>query len=552
MQSRFWNIVYSMQFDMRNPPHLTRTIAATTLLAALISGCARAQSADSAWWGHVRVLSADSMRGRRTGTDDYRRAADYVAAAYRRLGVDSLGRTGFLQEVPFVARTIDEARSRVEIAPAGGAPWSLRPGDDVTFQKSFDMDRDVDAEAAFVGYAVVAPEAHYDDLKGQDLRGKIAVFVSAGPSAVPNPLRAHAQFAAERWARLRAAGAIGWIVIPNPASMEAGWSRYAANRGAAGLALADSAGEEFAGQRFGMRLNPASAPALFRGSPHTWEEIARLAKDGSPLPSFPMPVRIRAHVEERSWRVRSPNVIGVIRGSDPKLRDEYVLLTAHLDHLGVGAPVSGDSVYNGAMDNASGVATLLEVARALERGPRPRRSVLIATLTGEEEGLYGSAYLVLHPPVPMARIVAELNVDMVLPIVPLEHMIVFGLDESTLGDRATEVARRHGVATQRDPEPQRNLFIRSDQYNLIRAGVPSISFVTGYAPGTQAEEILRQWRRDRYHAPSDDLEQPVDHHAAALWNEILLDLIRDTADRADQPHWKSGSYFARFATGPAR
>jgi Zn-dependent M28 family amino/carboxypeptidase len=541
-----------MQFSIRNSPYLTRTIAATTFLAALTSGCARAQSADSVWWGHVRVLAADSMRGRRTGTDDYRRAADYVATTYRRLGVDSLGPAGYFQEVPFVARTIDEARSKVEIVPASGAPWSLRPGDDVTFQKSFDMDRDVDAGAAFVGYAVVAPEAHYDDLEGQDLRGKIAVFVNAGPSAVPDPLRAHAQFAAERWARLRAAGAIGWIVIPNPASMEAGWSRYAANRRAAGLALDDSAGEEFAGQRFGMRLNPAIAPAFFRGSPHTWDEIAQLAKDGSPMPSFPMPVRIRAHVEERSWRVRSPNVVGVIPGSDPKLRDQYVLLTAHLDHLGVGAPVSGDSVYNGAMDNASGVATLLEVARALERGPRPRRSVLIATLTGEEEGLYGSAYLVLHPPVPIARIVAELNVDMVLPIVPLEHMVVFGLDESTLGDRATEVARRHGVPTQRDPEPQRNYFIRSDQYNLIRAGVPSLSFVTGYAPGTQADEILRQWKHDRYHAPSDDLGQPVDHAAAALWNEILLDLIRDTADRADRPRWKSGSYFARYATGPAR
>jgi Zn-dependent M28 family amino/carboxypeptidase len=177
--------------------------------------------------------------------------------------------------------------------------------------------------------------------------------------------------------------------------------------------------------------------------------------------------------------------------------------------------------------------------------------VILAALTGEEEGLYGSAYFALHPLVPMERIVAELNVDMVLPIVPLTRMVVFGLNESTLGPRATEIARRHGVETQKDPEPQRNYFIRSDQYNLIRAGVPSLSFDTGYEPDTQAEETLKKWKHERYHAPSDDLNQPVDHAAAALWNEILLDLVQDTADRAEKPRWNADSFFARFAKAPA-
>jgi len=533
-------------------PRLAVSLVAAVLVSHATISCSQAQPGeDSRWWSHVRALASDDLRGRRTGTEDFRRAAAYVAAAYRDLGVDSLGPAGYYQDVPFVARTVDESLCSVTLLPEEGSPIALRLGDDLTLIKSAPLDRDVEAPLVFVGYAVVAPEAKYDDLEWQDLKGKIAVYVSSGPKAVPDPMRAHVQFAAERWAHLKAAGAIGAISIPNPATMEAGWARYIQNRAQPGMALDDKADKELDGQRFGMRLNPASADTLFHDSQHTWAEIAALAKRGEQIPTFDMPMRLRAHVEAKTTRVRSPNVIGVIHGSDPTLRNEYVLLTAHLDHLGVGAPVDGDSIYNGAMDNASGVATILELARALRQGPAPKRSVIVAALTGEEEGLYGSRYFALHPLVPMSRIVAEINVDMVLPIVPLTHMIVFGLSESSLGPRATEVAQRHGVATQKDPEPQRNLFIRSDQYNLIRAGIPSLAFATGFEPGTPAEERLKEFRHKRYHAPSDDLDQPVDHQAAALWNEILLDLVRDTADRAEKPRWNSDSFFARFAKEPA-
>jgi Zn-dependent M28 family amino/carboxypeptidase len=534
----------------------SQRVLASCILSVVVplvtTSCGHAQpGADSVWWGHIRTLASDDLRGRRTGTDDYRRAAGYVAAAYRQFGVDSLGPTGYFQEVPFVARTIDEPRCEITLLRTEGVPFPLRIGADLTLQRSAALERDIEADLVFVGYGVVAPEANYNDLEWENLKGKIAVYVSSGPNAVPDPLRAHVQFAAERWAHLHAAGAIGALSIPNPATMEAGWGRYVANRGLPGLALDDKADHELAGQRFGGRFNPARADSLFDGAQHTWEEIAALAKKGEALPTFDMPVRLRAHVESKTWRVRSPNVIGVIRGSDPTLRNEYVLVTAHLDHLGVGAPVDGDSIYNGAMDNASGVATLLEMARALRKGPAPKRSIILAALTGEEEGLYGSAYFALHPLVPMERIVAELNVDMVLPIVPLTRMVVLGLNESTLGPRATEIARRHGVETQKDPEPQRNYFIRSDQYNLIRAGVPSLSFDTGYEPDTQAEETLKKWKHERYHAPSDDLNQPIDHVAAELWNEILLDLVKDTADRDEKPRWNADSFFARFAKAPA-
>ena len=538
------NTVYNMQY---RPVWTLRSALAAATLAVLAAGCARAETSDSAWWTTVRTLASDDLRGRRTGTDDYRRAAEYVAAAFRRDGVDSLSPAGYFQEVPFVARALDEPRCRLAVLRPGAAPETLRLGDDALLLRSLPSARDLEAEVVFVGYGVSAPEAGYDDLGGHDLRGKIALFVNAGPHSLPDPLRAHVQFVAERWARLRAAGAVGFIAIPNPARTEVGWARIASGRTIPALALDDSADQELTGARLGARINPASAPSLFAGTGHTWKEIAAAAKAGDPLPSFPMPWRLKAHVEEREWRVHSPNVIGVIRGSDPKLRNEYVLLTGHLDHLGVGPPVAGDSIYNGAMDNASGVASILEIARALRDGPAPKRSVIVAALTGEEEGLYGSAYFTLHPPVPLASIVAELNIDMVLPIVPLERMVIYGEGESTLGANAAGIARRHGVATQPDPEPERNIFIRSDQYNLIRAGVPSLSFATGYAPGSKSEEILRAFRKERYHEPADDLDQPVDHAAATLWNAILLDIVRDTAERVERPDWNHGSFFARFA-----
>jgi Zn-dependent M28 family amino/carboxypeptidase len=248
--------------------------------------------------------------------------------------------------------------------------------------------------------------------------------------------------------------------------------------------------------------------------------------------------------------VVSQNVAGILRGSDPRLKNQFVVLSAHLDHLGVGEPINGDRIYNGAMDNASGVAAILAVATALhDSDARPARSILFLTVTGEEKGELGSRYFAAHPTVPASAIVANVNTDMFLPLFPLKELMVLGLDESDLGADIRAVANELGVGVQADPEPQRNRFIRSDQYSFIKAGIPALAMKVGYEPNTPQAEIARKWTAERYHAPSDDLNQPIDRAAAGRFVNVLRTLAVRIANRPDRPKWNKDSFFKRFATG---
>jgi Zn-dependent M28 family amino/carboxypeptidase len=241
-------------------------------------------------------------------------------------------------------------------------------------------------------------------------------------------------------------------------------------------------------------------------------------------------------------------VVGVLPGSDPKLKHEYVILSAHLDHVGVGRAVNGDTIYNGAMDDASGIASLIEIARHLKQSKtRMKRSIVCLAVTAEEKGELGSRYFAAHPIVPAAQIVADINMDMFLPLYPLKVIEVQGLTESTLGEQVRAAARKLGVEVQTDREPEQNRFIRSDQYSFIRNGVPSLAFKFGYQTGSPDEKIRRDWVRDRYHKPSDDLSQPVDLEAAAKFNRVIMGLLERVANDAARPRWNDDSFFKRFA-----
>ena len=245
--------------------------------------------------------------------------------------------------------------------------------------------------------------------------------------------------------------------------------------------------------------------------------------------------------------VESDNIVAKLSGSDPKLKSEYVVLSAHLDHLGIGEPINGDKIYNGAMDNASGSALLLDLAAAMHRSKtQPKRSLLFLFVTAEEKGLLGSKYFAAHPTVPKTSIVADLNTDMFLPIYPLKVLTVLGLNESNLGDDVREVAQRLGVEVQPDPEPLRNAFVRSDQYSFIRQGVPSLAMGVGTVKGSPEAELQKKWLTERYHAPSDDLDQPVDLAAAGKFEDVLMALAFKVADAPQPPQWKSDSFFVRF------
>jgi Zn-dependent M28 family amino/carboxypeptidase len=314
------------------------------------------------------------------------------------------------------------------------------------------------------------------------------------------------------------------------------------------MVLADRNLQEALGQKIAIAITRDGAPKFFAASGHTFEEIEKLAKDNRPLPKFPLNVSLRSKLAIQREIVEAPNVAARLEGSDPKLKSEYVIMSAHLDHLGIGRPVNGDNIYNGAMDDASGIASLLEIARFFaESGTRPKRSLLFLAVTAEEKGELGSRFFAAHPTVPFRQIVADINLDMFLPLYPLKVIEVQGLAESSLGEQIRAAAAGLGVDVQTDREPDQNRFIRSDQYSFIRRGVPSLAFKFGYESGSPEEKTRKDWVRDLYHKPSDDLSQPVDKEAAALFDRILMNLLERVADDPARPEWKPGSFFRRFA-----
>jgi Zn-dependent M28 family amino/carboxypeptidase len=266
------------------------------------------------------------------------------------------------------------------------------------------------------------------------------------------------------------------------------------------------------------------------------------------LPHFAIPARLKAVAAVKKAEVVSENVVGMLPGTDPKLKDEYVVFTAHLDHLGVGKPINGDAIYNGAMDNASGIAAMLDVAAMLrESGTKLRRSVLFVAVTAEEKGLLGSKFFANAPTVAPKAIVANLNSDMFMPLFPLKKLTIYGIDESDLGAEAAAVAESMGIAPQRDPEPFRNVFIRSDQYSFIRRGVPALMFKVGVDKGSPEEQVQKKWLTERYHAPSDDVAQPVDKQTAGRFDVLVAKVLERIANRDERPRWKDSSFFKRFA-----
>jgi Zn-dependent M28 family amino/carboxypeptidase len=523
-------------------------LAATGLAFTLTAQPAAPQHFDGkTWWGYIKVLADDNMEGRETGSEGLRKAQAYVVEQLTRNGLQPVGTEGFYQPVKFVSRQIVEKDSSLTLV-SNGTEQPLTLGEDAYFNARIDLAPEVAGPLVFVGYGLRIPEKNYDDLAGLDLKGRIVVLLSGSPADIPAALASHYQTPGERWKALRQVGAVGIVSIPNPASMDIPWSRMSLNRTHPQMELADAEFNETDGEKISLTFNPANAEKLFAGSGHTFREIAELGKDRKPLPHFPLQVSIKARAHVETHNVESANVVAKLPGSDPELKSQFVVLSAHLDHLGIGEPIHGDRIYNGAMDNGSGCAALLDVAASLKSHPEKlRRSILFVFVTAEEKGLLGSKYFAAHPTVDPQSLIADINVDMFLPIVPLKVLRVLGLTDSDLGDRAVQVAGSFGVRVQPDPMPLRNSFVRSDQYNFIRHGVPSLIMDVGFDPGTLEQKIFKDWLTDRYHAPSDDIHQPVDLSSAALYEEIIRQLLIQVANDNGRPQWKPDSFFKRYA-----
>ena len=549
-----------------------RLLRTVIVLGSMLS-CALAQgqsaSSDEAqgkvWWAHVQKLADPSMKGRLTGSEDYLRAAAYVVDQFKAYGLAPAGVDGgFYQPVKFDVQRVDASKSSMKLV-VDGKVTPLVLGEDAILGARSAQLKAVDAPLVFIGYGLHLPESKYDDFDSaevpwKELKGKIVVFINGGPADLSGPLKSYARTAPLAKALLDA-GAVGSISIPTPKSMDFGWQRVASGASQPGMRLAVAPDADAVAAKhpaladvhstmFSATFNPAQAEKLFAGTGHTFAELLALADAQKPLPRFALGKSLMATVVGETSHVVSPNIVGELKGSDPELSKEYVLVSAHLDHLGVGAPINGKTIYSGAMDDASGVATVLETAKKFsEAKMRPKRSMLFVIFTAEEKGLLGSRYFAGHPTVPENEIVADLNLDMFMPLFALKKLHVQGLDESTLGDDAKKVGAAHGIVIASDPEPDRNSFIRTDQYSFVQAGVPALAMKFGWTMGSPEYKAWRAWLAQRYHSTDDDLTQPVDLAAAAQFNDFFADLARAVADDPARPHYLDSSFFKRFEVG---
>jgi Zn-dependent M28 family amino/carboxypeptidase len=501
---------------------------------------ARAETTAERWWQHVQYLADDRLEGRNTGSEGHRLATQYAADQFKAIGLLPGANGSWFQPVPFETRQLDETGSSLAIV-ADGKETPLNLGKEAFISIRSEPAASVRAPMVFAGYGLQVPEMDYDDLRGLDLKGKIAVILTGAPKGWPGPLSAHVQAADVRWAALRKAGAIGIASIPKVQTTP--WVRSSAARVQMQMSARMPGMDPEQGQQISITINPAHADLFLAGSGHSFAELVKLSDGQSPLPHFPLNKELAATAKVRKGALESQNVVALLPGK----RKEYVVVSAHIDHTGKLATFSGDGIFNGAMDNASGVAAAIEVARQLKAAGRLERSVLFVLVTGEEKGLQGSRYFAKLPTVPRKRLIADCNMDMFMPIHELKALTLLGIDESTLGDKARAVAAEFHLPIIPDPIPEQRRFTRSDQYSFIREGIPALAFKFGYTKGSPEEQLQTEWLKTRYHAVSDDLSQPVNKEAAARFTEYLAALVKKVANDKQRPEWKKDSFFRRFA-----
>lgn len=511
----------------------------------------------------IRFLSDDSLEGRFTGSRGHAIAERYVASEFAVFGLEPAGANGsYLLPVPLRGAINDPVHTSLSVSGGAKPDETLALEDD--FILSSDMrtkDVDVAAPVVFVGHAVVAPEYGYDDFKGVDVRGKVAVFFFSAPlSDRPDffPPLAHAVLGGtrEKLKALAARGAVGAIGVFRPEDEERlPWERV--SKQSRLEAMSWMKGDE-------PGTSPAGVP--LRGIIH-WKALERLlsrakiqggmapllaaAEAGKLTPFDLLNVRVHGRLSSTFRQLTSGNVGGILRGSDPKLAQEYVVYTAHLDHLGIGAPIDGDTIYNGALDNASGSASVLELARAYAALPsRPARSILFLTVTGEERGLLGSDYFMHYPPMPPSAIAADLNTDMIVSLAPLYDVVGLGAEHSTIEQHLRAAAEEMKLTLSPDSEPKQVHFVRSDQYSFVRQGVPALYLEPGMrdAQGQIAanQAKRKQWIATRYHSPKDKWDASYDYEAMAQIVRLNFLVGLSIANAAERPHWNQGDFFLRF------
>jgi len=505
----------------------------------------------------VVALADDAMAGRETGTAGYDRAAGYVSARYAEIGLLPAGDDGgWLQAVPLLQATLLGDGAQLEVR-RGGRVTALAFRDQFLPGVNFNSPESaLEAPAVFVGQAVHAPELGHDDFAGLDLHGKIAVMFGGAPGTFGDTQRAFHSSQREKLRNVVERGAVGAVFVNTvDDEMRYPWSRAVQQVDRPTMRLRDADGrgiDTWPQLRATAVVSAAAADALFEGSDRIAAQLFDAAREGR-LKGFALPGTLRLAGRSRIEPVQSSNVVGRLAGSDPALAAEHVVYTAHLDHIGTGTAVDGDAIYNGALDNALGVAIMLEAARELAAGPAPKRSLLFVALTAEEKGLLGAEWFARRPSVD-ATLVANINLDMPMLTAPTTDVVPIGVAHSTLDAPLQAAAQQIGVTLSPDPFPEEVVFVRSDQYAFVRAGVPAVYLMGGVvgASSEQDPKLAATWfLRNCYHQPCDQVDLPIQYGDAARMARLSARVGQLVGDADERPRWNTGDFFGeRF--GKAR
>ena len=499
----------------------------------------------------INYLAADEREGRMTGSRGYNESAQYVADKFAAMGLEPGGTEEWLQQVPFITRMLDVENSGVTLHKSTGDVSLEWAKDQIIYADRLRAENRIRAEVVFAGFGVHAPEFGYSDFDEIDVSGKIVATFSGAPATFPSTERAYYSSGRTKAAELVRRGAIGQIgLMSRLAEKLDPWENWTQNLGTQpGMSWIDESGKvaDFHPELQGdAKFNRHSAEQLFEGSSLTFEEALNAAEEARPL-STALGIEVTMYRRAEHERITSPNVVGILRGRDPELANEYVVYSTHFDHLGTGAPVDGDSIYNGLYDNALGVAVTIEIARSFASlSVPPRRSIVFVAVTGEEEKLAGSDYFAHYPTVPSSAIVANVNIDMPMFLFPMNTVTGYGAEHSSLEALTTEEARKEGFEYIPDPFPDQVYFIRSDQYSFVRQGIPSVYLAEGIGssdPDVDGRAVLDAFFAEHYHQPSDDLSQPIEWETALRFSRAGARIGYRIAMEDQRPTWNEGDFF---------
>jgi Zn-dependent M28 family amino/carboxypeptidase len=506
---------------------------------------------------HIDFLSHDLLEGRGTATRGYDIAALYVASQFEQLGLlPGAGKNSYLQNVPLRKTDIVPEKASFTIV-------SKRGTHDLKYSTDFLMPPDyireettITTDVVFAGFGITAPDLKYDDYAGIDVQGKIVLLLSGAPDTFPISERAHYSSSNTKQKNAVAHGAAGIISFQNPEDEKRSpWERSVRQNKLSGYRWMETSGvphdvpEQI---KITANLSHSGAENLLRDSPHSIEEVFEMWKDKK-VRSFPLNLQASLKKGSKLDSATSSNVIGLMEGSDPELKREYIVYTAHLDHLGISDPVKNDTINNGAYDNATGIACIIEVARAFSSlKVKPRRSLLFIAVTAEEKGLQGSDYFANNPTVPIRSIIANVNTDMFLMLFPFTDGVALGAEHSSLGPITDRAFQAVGLKRSADPAPEEVRFVRSDQYSFIKKGIPAIKLMAGFEskdPSINGAEATRTWLRTIYHSPQDENDQKMHWDSGIKIVQITFLIGYEAANEVARPTWNKDDFFGRTFAG---